>query len=242
MESKEGHLKGASRAEWFFTKAKVALAVAVIKNKPSGMSGREYAEALACKLKNEDEGWKKKSQELQQEVLRLRQELLITRVTSNTESATEAAGHDNTMDNVSQDLFGPESAAYSANLQLGSDSETPELLLEDPQPAVTSPQPPVPSSRHGSPRGKAMLPHVQFLQSLCSLHRVEGNHRGLESLWFCPDGDAGSVLVDSVCQLLDSVVAACRDPPPLGPRTSSCRPARSQLERWTSSALRGCRL
>lgn len=62
-----------------------------------------------------------------------------------------------------------------------------------------------------------MLPHVQFLQSLCALHRVAGNTRGLESLWFLPDGDAGSVLVDSVCQLLDSVVAACRDPPPLGP-------------------------
>lgn len=67
-------------------KAKVALAVAVIKSKPSGLSGREYAEALARQLKSHDEDWKKKAQELQQEVLRLRQELLMSRA-SNVESA-----------------------------------------------------------------------------------------------------------------------------------------------------------
>lgn len=76
---------------WFLMKAKVALAVAIIKNKPPGMSGQEHAEALACKLKSQDESWKKKAQGLQQEVLRLQQEMLITRVT-NTKSTTETAG------------------------------------------------------------------------------------------------------------------------------------------------------
>lgn len=98
------------------------------------------------------------------------------------------------MDTASQDLFGPESVGHSTELQ--PDSETPELL---------------PAGLQGP------LPHVQFLQSLCALHRVTGKERGLESLWFGPDGDAGAVLVDSACQLLDSVVAACRDPPPMGP-------------------------
>lgn len=73
-------------------KAKVALAVAIIKSRPSGMSGREYAQALACKLRSLDESWKKKAQELQQEVLRLRQQLLMSRATSDTKSSTEAAG------------------------------------------------------------------------------------------------------------------------------------------------------
>ncbi|XP_038583253.1 meiosis-specific protein MEI4 isoform X3 [Micropterus salmoides] len=236
MESKEGHLKGASQAEWFFTKAKISLAVAIIKNKPTGMSGREYAEALAGKMKSQDEGWKKKARELQQEVLRLRQELVMARATSNTRSTAHAADHDYTM-NVSQDLFGPESTACSADPQSGCDSETPELLLPDHQPAVPSPQPPVPSSHHGGPRGNAALPHVQFLQSLCSLHRVDGDHRGLESLWFSSDVDVGSVLVDSVCQLLDSVVAACRDPPPLGPRDlvlQACRVAAGAMDLFCS--------
>ena len=76
-------------------KARVALAVAIIKSKPPGLSGRQYAEALACKMKSRDESWKKKAQELQQEVLRLRQEMLISRVTSNIKSSTVAAGKSN---------------------------------------------------------------------------------------------------------------------------------------------------
>lgn len=114
-------------------------------------------------------------------------------------------------------MFDLKREACSANPQPECDSETPELLQQDAQPAVSSPQLPVPCSHHRCPGERPMIPHVQFLQTLCALHRVAGNNRGLESLWFRPDGDAGSVLVDSVCQLLDSVVAACRDPPPLGP-------------------------
>lgn len=128
-------------------------------------------------------------------------------------------GHDNTVDDVSQDLFGPDRLVHSAALQPDSDSETPELMLEDPQPPVASPRTPTPSTVHAAPQGNSMHPHVHFLQSLCSLHGVGGSNKGLEVLWFGPDGDAGSVLVDSVCQLLDSIVTACRDPrPPLGPR------------------------
>lgn len=145
------------------------------------------------------------------------------------------------MDDMSQDLFGPGSETCSADIQLGSDSETPELLLQDPPPAVAPPQPPFPSSRPGSPCGKVALPHVQFLQSLCALHRVAGDNRGPESLWFSPDGDAGSVLVDSVCQLLDSVAAACRDPPPLpGPRDlvlQACRVVARAMDLFCSQRL-----
>ncbi|XP_074472087.1 meiosis-specific protein MEI4 isoform X2 [Sebastes fasciatus] len=238
METEEERLKGASRAEWFFFKARVALTVAIIKKKPSGMSGREHAEALACRLKSQDESWKEKAQGLQQEVLSLQHELLITRATANTKSSTEAAGNDDTMDNASQDLFGPGSEAYSADLQPGSETPEllPELLQQDTQPAITFPQPPLSSS----PRGKAMLAHGQFLQSLCSLHRVEGNNRGLESLWFSPDGGAGSELVESVCQLLDSVVAACRDPSPLGPCElvlQACQVAARAMDLFCSQRL-----
>ncbi|XP_031148916.1 meiosis-specific protein MEI4 [Sander lucioperca] len=234
MYSKENHSKGASKEEWFFKKVKAALAVAIIKNRPLGVSSREYAEALACKLMSQDASCRGKAQGLQQEVLKLRQELLITRLT-NTKSSTEAAGQDNTMYIASQDLFGP-SEAYSAEPQPASDSETPELLQLEPQPAAAFPPPPVPSSH----RGVAALPHEQFLQSLCALHRVEENNRGLESLWFSPDGGVGSVLVDSVCQLLDSVVAACRDPPPLGPGDlilTACQVAARAMDLFCSQRL-----
>uniref|UniRef100_A0A8P4KQY7 Meiosis-specific, MEI4 homolog (S. cerevisiae) n=1 Tax=Dicentrarchus labrax TaxID=13489 RepID=A0A8P4KQY7_DICLA len=216
-------VSGVTQAERFFLRAKVAQAVGVIKSKPSGLSGREYAEVLATKLKIQDEGWKKKAQELQQEVLRLRQELLVATATSITKSSTA-------------DLFGPESVAYSTDLQPDCDSETPELLLPDPEPAVPSPQLHLPSSPHR----KALLPHVQFLQSLCALHRVEESSRGLESLWFRPDGGAGLVLVDSVCQLLDSVVAACREPPLLGPTDlvlQACQVAARAMDLFCSQRL-----
>uniref|UniRef100_A0A3Q1BBW5 Meiosis-specific protein MEI4 n=1 Tax=Amphiprion ocellaris TaxID=80972 RepID=A0A3Q1BBW5_AMPOC len=196
-------------------KAKVALAVAVIKNKPPGMSGRAYAEALACKLKSQDESWKEKAQRLQQEVLRLQQEMLITKVTSK------------------------RSEVYSAEPDCGS--ETPELLQLPPDRAITLPAPPAhPSSFHGSPQGDTLFPHVKFLQSLCALHRVEGNNRGLEALWFSPGGDAGCVLMDTVCQLLESVVVACKDPPALGPRDlvlQACQTAARAMDLYCSQRL-----
>ena len=136
------------------------------------------------------------------------------------------------MEDASQDLFGPGSEACS-------DSETPDLLVPDPQPAVTLPQPAAPPG--GPHRSPATLPHAGFLQSLCALHRVTGNNRGLELLWFGPDGGAGSVLADSVCQLLDSVVAACRDPPPpLGPGDlvlQACRVAARAMDLFCSQRL-----
>lgn len=108
-------------------------------------------------------------------------------------------GHDGTVDPASQDLFGPD-----------CDSETPELL-----PVIPFQQSADPA--HPQERPPEVLPHFQFLQALCALRGVRGDDHGLEPLWFCPDGDSGSLLADSVCQLLDSVVKACKDPPPLGP-------------------------
>lgn len=139
------------------------------------------------------------------------------------------------MDTSSQDLFGHGSVGHNSEPQLGSDSETPELL-----PAITSPQPSVSSIPHGHPIEITLLPHVEFLHSLCALHRVRANERGLEALWFSRDGDAGSVLMDSVCQLLDSVVTACRDPPPLGPRDlvlQACQVVAQAMDLYCSQRL-----
>uniref|UniRef100_A0A3B4ZEX7 Uncharacterized protein n=1 Tax=Stegastes partitus TaxID=144197 RepID=A0A3B4ZEX7_9TELE len=204
--------------------SKVALAVAVIKNKPPGMSGRAYAEALACKLKSQDESWKEKAQGLQQEVLRLRQEMLIARATSNTKSSTEAGGR----------------PSFIQVWSVEPDSETPELLLQPPEPTIPLPRPLPPSSLHGNPREDALSPPVQFLQSLCALHRVEDDNRGLEALWFIPGDDAGSVLADTVCQLLDSVVTAFKDPPAPGPRDlvlQACQAAARAMDLFCSQRL-----
>ncbi|CAF89928.1 unnamed protein product [Tetraodon nigroviridis] len=174
MESKAGNLQGARQLQWGFSRARVALALVLVKIRPSGVSAREHAEALASSLKSLDEGWKKEARELQREVLRLRQELLMSRAAAAVASSGKAAGPEDTVDPASQDLFGPECVVHST-------SETPEL------------QPSVPSQR------------------------VREGDSGLEALWLGPDGEAGPLLEDAVCQLLAWLVKACKDPPPLGP-------------------------
>ncbi|XP_029352924.1 meiosis-specific protein MEI4 [Echeneis naucrates] len=227
---KDGHLKESvpsaeeTQALPFFTKARVALALAIVKTKPAGLSGRENAEALARKLRSRDESWKEKAEGLQQEVLRLRQQLLLARVTSYTKSTVKEDGPDSALENVSQDLFDP-----------SCDSETPDLLEVDPQPGL---QPP--SGHPGGLWDSVLNPNMQFLQSLCSLYRVKGNSRALEALWFSPDGGAASVLTDSVCQLLDSVVAACRNPPLLGPCDlvlQACQVAAGAMDLFSSQMM-----
>lgn len=74
--------------------AKIAVAVAIIKSKPPGVSGREHARALSIRLRRQEESWKDRVQSLEQELLRLRQDNLIRRMTSNSTSSgcIEAAG------------------------------------------------------------------------------------------------------------------------------------------------------
>ncbi|TWW68476.1 Meiosis-specific protein MEI4 [Takifugu flavidus] len=224
MESKTSNLQGACRRQWALSQARVALALVLVKIKPSGVSARQYADALASKLRILDEGWKKEARDLQEQVLRLRQELLMSRwwrrcrwcrggwqPAAARQQVAETVtlclfmvpGCDRTVDPASQDLFGPECVVQT-------DSETPELLPSVPlqRPADTP---------RLQERPQEVFPHVEFLQSLCALQRVRGDDHGLEPLWFPPDADAGSLLADSVCQLLDSVVKACKDPPPFGP-------------------------
>lgn len=83
---------GARQLQWVFSQARVALALVLVKIRPSSMSPREYAETLASRLKSLDVCWKEEALELQREVLRLRQELLMSRVAATLASSSEAAG------------------------------------------------------------------------------------------------------------------------------------------------------
>ncbi|NXI27704.1 MEI4 protein, partial [Sterrhoptilus dennistouni] len=60
--------------------SKLALAFAIIHSKPPGKSSKEYTEYLAKTVSEQDFGWKWKVEVLEAEVLRLRQELLLTRI------------------------------------------------------------------------------------------------------------------------------------------------------------------
>ncbi|KAF2975307.1 hypothetical protein EK904_013815 [Melospiza melodia maxima] len=60
--------------------SKLALAFAIIHSKPPGKSSKEYTEYLARTVSEQDFGWKWKVEVLEAEVLRLRQELLLNRI------------------------------------------------------------------------------------------------------------------------------------------------------------------
>uniref|UniRef100_A0A3Q2PEI0 Meiotic double-stranded break formation protein 4 n=1 Tax=Fundulus heteroclitus TaxID=8078 RepID=A0A3Q2PEI0_FUNHE len=183
MLGEGGGCPGSSQAAWLLTQAQVAVAVGVIRSRPPGTSGREHAEELGRRMRRQEAAWRETAQVLRQEVLRLRQELLMSR----------------SLD-TSLDLFAPLSGADPPP---DRDSETPDLLLQEP----AAP----PQQRDGG--SDALLPHMRFLQHLCSLQRLDGSSSGLQP----PDGGGGSVVAQTVCLLLDSVAAACRDPPALAP-------------------------
>lgn len=86
-------VSGAGRAHRVLTKVQVAMAMAVIKSRPPGTTSREYAEALAHRLVVQDSGLRTRVQELQQEVLRLRQELVMSKAaTTGVVPTMEATG------------------------------------------------------------------------------------------------------------------------------------------------------
>ncbi|XP_015260046.1 PREDICTED: meiosis-specific protein MEI4-like [Cyprinodon variegatus] len=212
METEPNLLNGSSPASWLLLKARVAAAVAVIRSRRPGLSGRQHAEALGRRLRRREEAWKERAQALQQEVLRLRQELLVSRATLNTRSHVEAAG-DAILDAVSQDLIAP-----------ASDSLTPELMLQD--------APPPPPKPRG-PQTDALRPHMHFLLSLLSLHRLDASSSGVEALCWPAEGGGASAVAETLCVLLDSVVTVFKEPPALGladPAPQACQVASRALD------------
>lgn len=73
-------------------RAKLGVALAVIRSKPAGKSGRQHAEDLSAQLRQREENWRSKAEELQAEVLSLRQELLLVKVLRKRRGGAETAG------------------------------------------------------------------------------------------------------------------------------------------------------
>lgn len=134
------------------------------------------------------------------------------------------------VDDTSPDLFSPGSAVGGADLQPNRISFEP--LTQDPKLTIPTPQ---------------LLPfcqtndsHLRFLRSLCGLQQLKGNSRGQEALWFGHDGEMCSVFADTMCQLLDSVVAACRPPATVGPTDlvlQACQVAAQALDLFCSQRM-----
>ncbi|XP_077408121.1 proteasome subunit beta type-6 isoform X3 [Vanacampus margaritifer] len=131
--------------ECFLAKVSVAVAMSVIRSRPEGASVSQHVEALAARLKERDQTWRSKAEELQREVLGLRQALLVA-------TATASAGHNVTTE---------------SECAPGSDSDTPELFQ------LVPPPPPLPFNQQRDAQQRAGLPHEHILHSLCALQRAD---------------------------------------------------------------------
>ncbi|XP_048841064.1 meiosis-specific protein MEI4 isoform X2 [Brienomyrus brachyistius] len=212
---------------WYLRTAKLAVAVAIIKSRPKGRTGREHAEFLASRLHCEDNDWKAKAQGLQEEVLRLRQELLLSKARAEIMGSSVAG--DPSMDGrcqaTEESLWS--SAPWEGDSGFGTGSSMEVLPLsayaEVPQASHCS-LPPAPSfsalpserscaGSHGRSMEIAMLHHTQFLHSLVGLGQAA-------------DSRDGPVVRDALCQLLSCMVEAWADPRLLPPASLILRAAR----------------
>ncbi|KAL6485725.1 hypothetical protein MHYP_G00051170 [Metynnis hypsauchen] len=199
------------KAVWYIRTAKLAVAVAIIKSKPAGRSGRQHAESLAAKLKQQDEAWKTKAQDLKEEVLRLRQELLLTKLLSNPGNSAEGGRGNDVTRLLSQDLTDPQFSESDSGCETSNNTQT---LLQTPDLVDTQ----VPchsstiltSSAHPSrvtfPHQRASLEHAlskrtQFLQHLSGLRRLGDPALAAEE----------DLVWDSVLHLLSSVIEAYKE-------------------------------
>lgn len=214
---------------FLFLKMKTAVAVAIIKSKPEGMSGREFSEKLALNLRERNENWKKRAEDLQSEVLSLKQELLLRRRNTHEPEKTTEVKDAVEQEIFSEDLFGPNKDTERLT---ESDSETPDLLMDIStntyvQPtnsANTTATTKTTSSTAVSTAPAAsvfretpvQLPHVEFLQALCGLQPFSCPRS--DPLVFGLASEVGPVLEESVSQLLRSIWATFRasEPSPAG--------------------------
>ncbi|XP_019911634.2 meiosis-specific protein MEI4 isoform X2 [Esox lucius] len=230
--------------EWGVKQAKLAVAVAIIKSKPPGISGRQHAEHLASKLRSQDENWKKKFHQLQGEVLRLRQELLLSRMHAkpNNDSETVTCVGDGVCELPSQDLAGSATDPLTSNMDSGCGTDHTETTTDAERPAsplATCARLPTSGLCEAGLHGKAALLHMQFLQSLLGLSRADWDAVGTPAGELGPDGDGdGSVMADSVSQLLTCLAAAASgDVRPLTPQSllgQASRVAARAVDAWLS--------
>ncbi|XP_041951306.1 meiosis-specific protein MEI4 isoform X2 [Alosa sapidissima] len=210
-------LSGNAIKIWYTRSTKLAVAVAIIKARPSGKSGRQYAEQLACRFNHLEQSWKMKAKGLQEEVLQLRQELLLSKMLLKPNRNSKNGG--GLMEILSQDLIpslGPLSSEQMNSVPdsgCGTENSTESLqqslCVEKGQTETSAPIPSHPRQPHfpqtsSDRRENALLSHMQFLQNFCSLRKLGARGLSLDGY--------GAVVWDSVCQLLGSLVpAASRD-------------------------------
>uniref|UniRef100_A0A8D0DVV1 Meiotic double-stranded break formation protein 4 n=1 Tax=Salvator merianae TaxID=96440 RepID=A0A8D0DVV1_SALMN len=200
---------------WYLKASQLALALAIIRSKPPDKSSKEFAEHLAKIVSGQDSKWKSRVEALEAEVLHLRQQLLLSKISSGlcSENKHPTFVNETLLPANTEDSSGPfgDSGCDISNAHA---ADTPESLL------------PFSQSRYGynnstsdpwssvelkltsscALTSKSLVCHMQFLQRFLELRKLTegaGLKTNLKKL-----GRDYSVIYDSFCQLLDGLISS----------------------------------
>uniref|UniRef100_A0A8D0GGH9 Meiotic double-stranded break formation protein 4 n=1 Tax=Sphenodon punctatus TaxID=8508 RepID=A0A8D0GGH9_SPHPU len=177
---------------WYLKMSQLALALAIIRSKPPEKSSKEYTEHLARIVSGQDFKWRSKVEALEAEVLRLRQELLLSKISPRFYSGCDVSS-DYTVDTSDMlQNFGPSEHSFNP-----SSSEFSTEIL----PILKS---------HGTSKAKALTPNIQFLQHLLELRKL--TEAGDLKTDFTKLGNDYSTISESVLRLLDGLIIFCHNP------------------------------
>ncbi|XP_015267536.1 PREDICTED: meiosis-specific protein MEI4-like [Gekko japonicus] len=205
-------IKDREDVTWYLKISQLALALAIIHSKPPDKSSKEYTEHLAKVVSGPDSKWKSKVEALEAEVLHLRQQLYLSKLSSglclentvigetvlstNTEDWAdhfEDSGCDVSSNCIADPL---ENLPTSAPTECGSNSSV-SVVLSSVHPVLTP--------CHAF-KTDYLVAHMQFLQRILELKNLAesgGLRTDLKKL-----GIDCSKVSDSLSQLVDGLVTS----------------------------------
>ncbi|XP_035300393.1 meiosis-specific protein MEI4 isoform X1 [Cricetulus griseus] len=198
---------------WYLKTSKLALALAIIHSKPADRSSREYTEHLATLVAQKEPKCQSKVEALEAEVLQLRQQLFLSRISSglfkNGHDVFPAVLPDQEPTSSENTLaLMDDSGCVLSNEQRSEPAELSQHWLESCSPPSLLPLPlenkPYPAL--DNPPSS----HMQFLQHLLELKKLtESSSLKIYLAHFEKDS---SIVSESVLKLLDGLITFYRNP------------------------------
>ncbi|XP_078504222.1 meiosis-specific protein MEI4 isoform X2 [Lissotriton helveticus] len=201
---------------WFNLTTKMALALAIIRTKPVGRSAKSYTEYLAKEISGHELNWKSKVKELEAEVLRLRQQLFLSKIRSanasekgdtSTLAASQEENIPNELDDSGCDTCNEERITLVDNLQSFENSLctlTNTSFLDWPSSSLDIKQ------NNCVGIAKALSAHTRFLQDLLGLRKLTESRNFTTN--FTKFWSDSSIILDSVSGLLDGLLSLYQSP------------------------------
>ncbi|NXD84957.1 MEI4 protein, partial [Halcyon senegalensis] len=197
--------------------SKLALAFAIIQSKPPGKSCKEYTEHLAKSVSEQDFGWKSKVEVLEAEVLRLRQELLLSKICPRFCLENDASAEPL----LNQECINPMS--YSSQLEDSGCDVSNDYAFDSLGTAadIHQPEQNVNTSKHwlervlplslcNTSKEESLTAPVQFLQHLLEIKRL--SEGGILQADFTELEKDSLTICNSVSQLLDGLTVFYNSP------------------------------